>query len=114
MKETREPISRSEAGNPNYFRFKRRPVHLPKRHLCHSTNRKRKNPHLCTSNYPEPEKPYQALLQSNSPVMLLPSKTPFIKEQALLVNQQHSKCLIDIIVTTPGRLVDHIQKTKGI
>lgn len=47
-------------------------------------------------------------------VMLLSTKTPFDKEQAQLIDQQHSKCLIDIIVTTPGRLVDHIQKTKGI
>lgn len=47
-------------------------------------------------------------------VMLLSTKTSFLKEQAMLVNQQHSSCLIDIIVTTPGRLVDHIQKTKGI
>jgi len=46
-------------------------------------------------------------------VMLLSTKTSFLKEQAILINQQHSKCLIDIIVTTPGRLVDHIQKTKG-
>jgi ATP-dependent RNA helicase DDX51/DBP6 len=46
-------------------------------------------------------------------VMLLSTKKPFEKEQAQLIDQQHSKCLIDIIVTTPGRLVDHIQKTKG-
>ncbi len=52
--------------------------------------------------------------KNNLKVMLLSAKTPFAKEQALLINQYHSRCLIDIIVTTPGRLVDHIQKTKGI
>ena len=46
-------------------------------------------------------------------VMLLSSKTPFAKEQAQLINPTHNRCLIDIIVTTPGRLVDHIQKTTG-
>lgn len=46
--------------------------------------------------------------------ILLSSKHPFGKEQAQLIDHEHEKCLIDIIVTTPGRLVDHIQKTKGL
>jgi ATP-dependent RNA helicase DDX51/DBP6 len=50
---------------------------------------------------------------NNLKVMLLSTKNLFAKEQAQLVNDTHNKCLIDIIVTTPGRLVDHIQKTKG-
>ena len=43
-------------------------------------------------------------------VMLLSNKNPFAKEQSTLAN---GKCPIDIIVATPGRLVDHIQKTAG-
>ena len=49
---------------------------------------------------------------SNLNVLLLSNKHQFAKEQAQLVNEQ-GKCLIDILVTTPGRLVDHLQKTKG-
>ena len=45
--------------------------------------------------------------------MLLSNKVPFSKEQSLLINEEYNDCLIDIIITTPGRLVDHIQKTKN-
>ena len=45
-------------------------------------------------------------------VLLLSNKHQFAKEQAQLVNE-NGKCMIDIVVTTPGRLVDHLQKTKG-
>lgn len=50
---------------------------------------------------------------NNLKCMLLSNKVPFAKEQALLINDEFNSCLIDIIVTTPGRLVDHIQKTKN-
>ncbi|CAF0885392.1 unnamed protein product [Brachionus calyciflorus] len=49
---------------------------------------------------------------NNLKCILLSNKNPFVKEQGLLINEDHQKCLIDIIITTPGRLVDHIQKTK--
>lgn len=51
--------------------------------------------------------------RNNLKCMLLSNKVPFYKEQSLLINEEHNDCLIDIIVTTPGRLVDHIQKTKN-
>lgn len=44
--------------------------------------------------------------------ILLSNKTPFAKEQSCLIDPEHQKCLIDIIISTPGRLVDHIQKTR--
>lgn len=44
--------------------------------------------------------------------LLLSNKNQFQKEQSQLVGE-NGKCLIDILVTTPGRLVDHLQKTKG-
>ncbi|RMZ98958.1 ATP-dependent RNA helicase DDX51-like [Brachionus plicatilis] len=50
--------------------------------------------------------------KNNLKCMLLSNKVPFAKEQAQLINEEYNDCLIDIIVTTPGRLVDHIQKTK--
>lgn len=50
---------------------------------------------------------------NNLKCILLSNKHTFAKEQAQLVNEEHGKCLIDIVITTPGRLVDHIQKTKG-
>jgi ATP-dependent RNA helicase DDX51/DBP6 len=49
---------------------------------------------------------------ANLKVLLLSNKHQFGKEQSQLVNEQ-GKCFIDILVTTPGRLVDHLQKTKG-
>ena len=49
----------------------------------------------------------------NLKVLLLSNKHQFAKEQAQLVGET-GKCMIDIVVTTPGRLVDHLQKTKGI
>ena len=49
----------------------------------------------------------------NLKVLLLSNKHHFAKEQAQLVDA-NGKCMIDIVVTTPGRLVDHLQKTKGI
>ena len=50
---------------------------------------------------------------NNLNVILLSNKNPFHKEQALLINNDTGKCHIDIVVATPGRLVDHIQKTAG-
>ena len=44
---------------------------------------------------------------------LLSTKHSFLKEQETLIDKKHSKISIDIIVTTPGRLVDHLQKTAG-
>lgn len=43
--------------------------------------------------------------------ILLSNKSTFIKEQNKLIDKDHKKCLFDIIISTPGRLVDHIQKT---
>jgi ATP-dependent RNA helicase DDX51/DBP6 len=49
---------------------------------------------------------------NNLNCILLSNKHPFDKEQSQLVNEQ-GQCLQDIIISTPGRLVDHIQRTKG-
>lgn len=49
----------------------------------------------------------------NLKVALLSTKHAFSKEQLLLVDKDTKESLVDIIVTTPGRLVDHIQKTEG-
>ena len=58
-------------------------------------------------------------------VALLSNKTAFHKEQALLCGtgdhdndnnnntSSGNRCHIDIVIATPGRLVDHIQKTSG-
>lgn len=43
--------------------------------------------------------------------ILLSNKTPFSKEQSHLIDRDHGKCLVDIVISTPGRLVDHLQKT---
>lgn len=49
-------------------------------------------------------------------VLLLSTQTPFHLEQKKLVecykNEYYSK--IDILITTPGRLVEHIHSTKGL
>jgi ATP-dependent RNA helicase DDX51/DBP6 len=50
---------------------------------------------------------------SNLKAILLSNKNPFTKEQSQLINNETGKCQIDIVVATPGRLVDHIQKTNG-
>jgi ATP-dependent RNA helicase DDX51/DBP6 len=63
----------------------------------------------------DPENKSQNSCPLNLKCALLTNKIPFAKEQAALISQEHGgKCLIDIIVATPGRLVDHIQKTKGL
>jgi len=46
-------------------------------------------------------------------VALLSTKTSFSKEQTMLIDPVFGEVLFDIVVTTPGRLVDHIQKTQG-
>jgi ATP-dependent RNA helicase DDX51/DBP6 len=46
-------------------------------------------------------------------IALLSTKHPFGKEQANLIDFNTKTCQFDILVATPGRLVDHIQKTSG-
>jgi len=50
---------------------------------------------------------------SNLKCILLSNKHTFAKEQSQLIDETHGKCIIDIVIATPGRLVDHIHKTKG-
>ena len=51
-------------------------------------------------------------IRSNLRIALLTNKNAFSKEQQNLISEEHGHCLYDIIVATPGRLVDHIQKTN--
>jgi ATP-dependent RNA helicase DDX51/DBP6 len=46
-------------------------------------------------------------------IALLSTKHPFGKEQASLIDAITKTCQYDILVATPGRLVDHIQRTSG-
>jgi len=73
---------------------------------CLSTN---DNTALITTN----KKSSETSPENSLKVILLSNKNTFAKEQSQLINDNHAKCCIDIVVATPGRLVDHIQKTKG-
>jgi ATP-dependent RNA helicase DDX51/DBP6 len=53
------------------------------------------------------------LKETDLKIALLSTKHSFSKEQETLIDKKYSKICIDIIVTTPGRLVDHLQKTNG-
>lgn len=46
--------------------------------------------------------------------ILLSNKTQFSREKAQLIDKEQKKCLFDIIISTPGRLVDHIQMTEEL
>lgn len=52
-------------------------------------------------------------IDTNLKIALLTTKHQFIKEQEQLISNTKHELLIDIIVATPGRLTDHLQKTKG-
>jgi ATP-dependent RNA helicase DDX51/DBP6 len=74
------------------------------------------DPSLDTLLDDEKKAPQSHQAQTNTPlrVALLSNKHPFAKEQASLISREHGDlCLYDIIVSTPGRLVDHLQKTRG-
>jgi ATP-dependent RNA helicase DDX51/DBP6 len=59
--------------------------------------------------------------KSDLRVALLSNKNSFVKEQAMLTSSasgikrdgEERVCTYDIIVATPGRLVDHVLKTRG-
>ena len=53
------------------------------------------------------------LTNTDLKVALLSTKHSFPKEQETLIDKRSNKIGFDIVVTTPGRLVDHLQKTKG-
>lgn len=46
--------------------------------------------------------------------ILLSNKTQFSREKVQLIDKEQKKCLFDIIISTPGRLVDHIQMTEEL